>query len=196
MTHPYATLPHIPLAPDTGFVTTEDAPEPADLDTPAEVAMTRFSQRHPVTIEPGASIDTALDRMKAAGVRMLFVVNEAHCIVGLITSSDILGEGPVKIAQQSRMRHDEITVDMIMTPQDKVTVLDMASVANAKIGHVLATLKAVNRRHMFVVERDGEGGQRVVGLFSATEIGRALGRDLREEVAPAHSLAELVQSLR
>lgn len=196
MHHPFATLPHISLRPRTSFLDTTDPPERYTVDSPALSVMTQFRYRHPVTVDSRVGIDDALDKMKAAGVRLLYVVDESKYIVGLITTTDIMGELPIKIVRASRLQRADITVGMVMTPQAQVSVLKLKTVENARIGHIIATLKELDRRHMFVVDvREPDGEQIVVGMFSASEIGRGIGQDLREEVAPAHSLAELVQTL-
>ena len=46
----------------------------------------------------------------------------------------------------------------------------------AKVGDIVATLKALKRQHAMVGERDPISGQvRIRGVFSATQIGRQLG---------------------
>ena len=45
----------------------------------------------------------------------------------------------------------------------------------AKVGDILATLKASGRQHAMVVEENADGSQTVRGLFSVTQIARQLG---------------------
>jgi len=63
----------------------------------------------------------------------------------------------------------------VMTPQDRLQVLNLEDVRAAKVGHIVATLKAAGRQHALVVEIDGSGRQAVRGMFSATQIARHLG---------------------
>ena len=196
MTHEFKTLPHVPLSLRTTFALTSDPPQLLDPDSPAIEVMTSFRNVNPVTADANMSIDDVQEKMKAAGVRLLFVVDDSRCIVGLITATDIMGEKPIKMAQELRIPHSDIHVGMIMTPQSEVGVLTMASVENAHIGHIVATLKAMERRHALVVQTDeASDEQSVIGMFSASQIGKSIGRDMREDVVSAHSLAELVRAI-
>jgi hypothetical protein len=51
----------------------------------------------------------------------------------------------------------------------------LEDVFKAKVGDILATLKASGRQHAMVVEEAADGTQTVRGLFSATQIARQLG---------------------
>src|SRR5258708_7076296 len=48
--------------------------------------------------------------------------------------------------------------------------------AQMRVGHIVATLKAVGRKHLMVSE---EGGRRIRGLFSASQVARQLGMELQ-----------------
>jgi hypothetical protein len=73
------------------------------------------------------------------------------------------------------IRREELVVRDIMTPQDRLEVLNLADVRVAKVGHIVATLKQSGRQHALVVDV-GEGGRHTVrGVFSATQIARQLG---------------------
>jgi len=79
----------------------------------------------------------------------------------------------------------------VMTPQEKLEVLEMADVRAAKVGHVVATLKKAGRQHAVVVERDARGRQLVRGLFSATQVARQLGVTIQtSEIARTFSEIE------
>ena len=60
-----------------------------------------------------------------------------------------------------------------------------------RVGHVVATLKSVQRQHLMVAE---EGGRRVRGLFSASQIARQLGIEL-QTFAVAQSFADIEAAL-
>ena len=68
----------------------------------------------------------------------------------------------------------------------------MISVRNALVGHIIETLRQLERQHILVLEIDeATKVQTVRGLFSTSRIGRQLGENITAEVAPAHSLAEM-----
>ena len=192
MADAFATLSHIRLQSGTGFERPPELPRLVHLDSPALEVMTDFQVVHPVTISPLISIDEALETMKTRGVRLLLVTGESDELVGLITAKDIQGEKPIKIAQESRVTHSEITVEAVMTPQSDIEVLNMLSVRNAQVGHIVATLQALARQHALVVEVDRETKEQCVrGIFSTSQISRQLGVNAAEVVARDSTLAEI-----
>ena len=66
-------------------------PEIVKLDSPAAAVMTNFKVVHPIATRPEVAIDVALNKMKTTGIRLLFVVNDAGQIIGLVTAKDIMG---------------------------------------------------------------------------------------------------------
>jgi CBS domain-containing protein len=192
MADAFATLSHIRLKPGTGFDRPPELPRLVHLDSPAFEVMTDFRFVHAVTIAPEVSIDEALKTMKTRGVRLLLVTGEGNELVGLITAKDIQGEKPIKIAQESRIPRTEITVEAVMTPQSAIEVLNMLSVRNAQVGHIVATLQALARQHALVVEVDQETKEQCVrGIFSTSQISKQLGVNAAEVVARDSTLAEI-----
>lgn len=193
----FAALSSVPLQPHSGFVHPPEPPELIHLDSPAVTVMTDFKFVHPVTVDPEIGIDDALKKMKTAGVRLLFVTNENNQVIGVITANDIMGEKPIKLVEKARIQRTNIKVSTIMTAQTDITVLNMLSVRRAQAGHVIETLHQLERQHVLVVELDEVARtQKLVGMFSTSRISKLLGRDVTEAVAPAHSLAEIVQQIR
>jgi len=175
-----------------------EMPELVKVEDPATYVFTDFTHNMPAIIGPEVSIDKALNRMRKSAVRLLLVVDKDEAVetasssrpptvIGQITSCDILGEAPVRIAQSSGMRHSEITVNMVMTPRKDIDVVEWSHIKNAKVGHVLATMHHRQGCHILVSE---EGMIR--GIFSMSEISRHLGHDESEPLMCANSLSELV----
>ncbi len=145
------------------------------FDDPAESVMTDLKLVNAVLIGPEDSIDAANKHMIQRGVRLLLVVDANRKITGLITATDILGEKPLQLIAERGGRHEDIQVRDIMTPQQRLEVLRMDDVRNAKVGHIVATLKKSSRQHALVVEINDDNQQIICGLFSATQIARQLG---------------------
>jgi CBS-domain-containing membrane protein len=193
MKREFAALSHVPLDAGTTFVSPPDLPYLVHLDSPAADVMTNFEFVRPVTTSVNVRIDDALEHMKSSGVRLLLVTDDENRITGLITAKDLQGERPIKIVQEDRVPRSQITVGMIMTRQSAITVLNMVSVRSAQVGHILESLHELERQHALVVDVDDTTGrQKVHGMFSTTQIYKQLGKEVTEEVAPAHSLAEMV----
>jgi CBS domain-containing protein len=145
-------------------------------DSPAIEAMTDFSRVTTVTITPDAMVDEANARMISRGVRLLMVVGKDDALAGLITARDILGEKPLQIAQARGGKRDELTVGDLMTPIGSIDTLDLDDVLKVHVADILSALKTLGRQHILVEDIDPTTGlPRVRGLFSATQIGRALG---------------------
>lgn len=192
MEHAYASLSVVALYPQTTFERPPEPPELVHLDSPALEVMTDFEHVHAVATTPETSIDDALECMKTKGVRMLLVLDDAETVVGVVTAKDIQGERPIKIVQEHRTPRSAIKVSTVMTPQAKITALNLTNVRNAQVGHIVQTLHDLERQHIFVVDFDETGQtQRLRGLFSTSQIARQLGSDISEAVPSAHSLAEI-----
>jgi len=188
----YLPLTFVALQPGVAYARPAQAlPETVTLDDPALQVMTDFQSVTAIIILPGDTVDEAHSRMIQRGVRLLLVVDQNRGILGLVTATDILGEKPVQVAVQRGLKSGEIQVRDIMTPQERLEVLDLAEVRGAKVGHVVATLRKAGRQHALVVERDAQGRQTVRGLFSATQAARQLGMSIQmSEVARTFSEIE------
>ncbi len=152
------------------FVRPPSLPRVIRLDDAALDVMTDFNQVPPLTVRPDTAIDSALETMKVAGVRLLLVVDAADQILGLITSYDVQGERPIELASETRVARSEIRVTMVMTPRAAIDVLPIGTVRRIKVGHVVETLRHFERQHLLVVDAE----QRVCGLFSMSQIRKQL----------------------
>jgi CBS domain containing-hemolysin-like protein len=177
---------HLPLLPDPVRVDTED---------PALEVMTDFRRVRAITVPVSMTMEFAAQRMRSNRVHLLLVTDENNLVLGLVTSTDIEGDKPVRLVHDRGLRRDEITVGDIMTPRERLEVIDYDEVTHACVGQVVATLKAVGRQHAMVVDRDTQGRQRVRGLFAASQLGRQLGAPI-QTVEIARSFAEIETALR
>jgi len=180
----------IPLQAKLPIEHPEDPPELVHFHDSAMLVFTDFERVYPVTITPDRTIDYALHKMKNAGVRLLIAVDKKHRMIGLITADKIMGGDPVRLAKYRKLDHSQITVAMLMQPQQTIKVLELSHLRDARVGHIVATLHRLEQKYVFVVD-DGK----VRGLFSAKQISRQLGRNIMEAEMPAHSLAEMVHSI-
>lgn len=172
----YAPVPFTRLKPGTAFHSpTQALPERVSLEHPAIEVMTDLKKVSAVVIRPDDSVDEAHRTMVQRGVRSLLVLDHDRKVAGLITARDILGEKPVRVVAQRGCRRDEVLVSDIMTPRERLEVMDMDDVRSARVGNIVATLKACRRQHAMAVERDPGGKETLRGLFSTTQIARQLG---------------------
>lgn len=150
------------------------------LDDPAITVMTDLKKVSAVTIRPEISIEIANQRMKQRGVRMLLVTDDREDIIGIITSTDLMGPKPMTLIQERGGVFRDLQVRDIMTGHDQLEVLCMEDVEKAVVGQVVATLQQSGRQHALVADRmpGEERAQSLRGIFSAAQIARQLDTDL------------------
>lgn len=149
-------------------------PAPVRVDSSALEVMTDLSKIPAATVSPDDALSNANQSMLLRGVRQLIVSDSQGKILGVITATDLLGERPVLVAQSRGIKRSELLVGDVMTPMEKMEVLQLADVMRAEVGHIVATLKSASRVHALVVEE--RNGQQVLrGIFSASQIARQLG---------------------
>ncbi len=156
---------------------------------PAVSVMTDFTKTAVFSIGEDVGIDPSLLYMKAVGVRFLFVKDAENRLVGLVTTTDIQGEKPLRHLRSGNFTRADVLVKHIMTPVSQWEVTDYSDVEKAKVSQVVDSFKAAGRRHLVVAERD-----LVRGIFSATRVEQALGVKL-DIVRTARSFAEIERAL-
>lgn len=187
----YVPLSPSTLLPGTGFAhPAHMLPERVGFDESALSVMTDLELAGAVLIRPNDGIEEANRRMMQRGVRLLLVVDESRTVAGLITANDILGEKPLQVITERGGRRQDIVVRDIMTPQDRLEVLNLQDVRHSRVGHIVATLKESGRQHAVVVDSGSNGRQRVRGLFSLSQIARQLGVSLQTSEI-AHTFSEI-----
>ncbi len=170
--------------------------ERARIDSPALDVMTDLRQIPAATIDLEAPVDAANRFMIRRGVRLLLVSDDAHRVLGLITSNDILGEKPVQFALERGIKRQEIRVRDIMTPCAQLEVLFHSDLVRAEVGHIVATLQRAGRQHALVADMGDDGKTVTVrGIFSASQIARQLGVAINTTEV-ARNFAEIGAALR
>lgn len=175
----YAPIASAKLEAGASFHRTERTFDLIKLDDPAVTVMTDFKKVSALTIAEKAPIEAANARMKHRGVRLLLAVNDDDTVVGLITSTDLLGAKPIQHIQKHGGAYHDILVQDIMTPQDKLEVICMDDINRSRVGNVVATLKQAGRAHALVVDRhESENRQVIRGIISVSQIARQLGIEI------------------
>jgi len=196
MTDQFRALPYQTIAANAKVNRrTTRRPTNVSLTDPASMVMTDIRAVAPFSIDPKSSIDSANTKMIACGVRLLFVTESNGDLVGLITSTDLLGEKPVQFITKNGGTRDEILVKDMMTVKENLDALDLSSVTNASVGDIVETMKQVKRQHMLVVDGRGDINQETIcGLYSTTQISRQLHINI-EHSGLAGSFADIEKVL-
>ena len=168
-------------------------PDRVTPESPALDAMTDLARVAAATIGPDASLTRAEEHMRHAGVRLLFVMGAGHALMGLITLTDLKGGRPMQFQRDMGVSLSEIRVGDIMTPVGRLEAMTLHDVEGARIGDVVETLKRTGRQHALVVDRTPRGPA-IRGIFSASRIGRQLGKPV-ETSGIAYTFAELEAAL-
>ncbi|MEJ8840269.1 CBS domain-containing protein [Ramlibacter sp. AN1133] len=190
----YAALPVLPKIGTTRVCRPEQGQPGVALDSPAMLVMTDLKRVAAAVISPQDTMDRAHAFMMQRGVRMLLALDDRQNLAGIVTTNDILGEKPVAVVQERRIRHDEILVADVMTPAERLDAFDMHAVQSAQVGQVVASLQQARRHHAIVVQTSADGTREVRGIFSLSQIARQLGMALQLP-AEAKSFAEIEAAL-
>jgi CBS-domain-containing membrane protein len=190
----YSALPVLPKIGTIRVCRPEQGQPGVTLDSPAVLVMTDLKRVSAAVVSPRETMDGAHALMMRRGVRMLLAMEDHQLLAGIITTNDILGEKPVAVAQERRIRHDAILVADVMTPADRLEAFDMHAVQSARVGQVVASLQRARRHHALVVQVGPDGQREVRGIFSLSQIARQLGMPLQLP-SEAKSFAEIEAAL-
>lgn len=174
------------VTPDRGF-------KELTLDDPAIAVMTdhRLEQANTCLID--TSIDRALKRMTYEKNNILLATDTDDHILGLISSSDISGEKPVKYIQETGKTHDQIMVRHLMTYIEDIPSLTLQDVLDGSIGDVLFTLNEIGSGVALVTSLDQDNTV-IRGILNAQAIARLL--NIFFEPSPrAKSFADYTKAL-
>lgn len=167
------------LEAQVGYASPKHAlPDNVTLDSPAIDVMTDFTRVSAIYISPFRTIEQAEQRMISSGIRLLFVANQYHQVIGIITARDFDGDRIIRRANETGVGRKELLVRDIMTPQHQIEVLEIGDIARACVGDLVETLRSMGRQHALVVDHDPTGKQLIRGMLSTTQIGKQLGMDI------------------
>ena len=176
------------------FVSRPAPPKSVTLESPALDVMTDLRHTHAAVIEPHVTLESANAYMMQRGVRSLLVLNQDRALGGIITSTDVLGEKPLRFIEERRVKHHEILVSDIMTPLDRLEAIPLEEARHAKVGHIISSLRDTGRQHTLVIEKPVLGKVQVCGIFSLSQIEKQLGAPIGS-TGVANSFAEIEATL-
>lgn len=161
------------------------------LDDSAMEVMTDLSQVTAISVNPCASLQNATDRMITSNVQLLFVTNQHHEVMGIVTRNDLSGEKAMQHVAEAGGKMDDVMVRDIMTPRFKLEALKMEEVARARVGDLVETFKRMGRQHALVIEPSGDEQKFIIkGILSTTQLSKQLGKPVSSSHM-AGSLADL-----
>lgn len=171
----YDSLPQVRLTGAVCELARSQQEGRARLDSPAIDVMTDLRRIPAASIAVLTDLPEANRIMILRGVRMLFVIDSASRVLGLITTADLLGEKPMKVGRALDVPFADLAVHHVMTPLDALEAVSLDDVMRAQVGHVVATLKRAGRQHALVLEAGPDAKVIIRGIFSSSQIARQLG---------------------
>jgi len=165
------------------------ASTPVDASSPALEVMTDYRRQAPVTISRNASLDEANRLMTLCKVQYLLVTDEQQQLLGIVTEAGTRGNQPLAVAHRMGVRPGELVVANVMIDKhNEAEVMHLRDVAHARVGNVVATLKALGTPLCLVVDHDEEDHHILCGIFSLSRIQRRMGiQPETEEIAQTFS---------
>ncbi len=152
-------------------------PWQVELRDPAVSVMTDFRVRAMFKVEPDETIESTLQKMKVAGLRIAFVKEKgSEKLLGSITSYDIMGEKPMRYLQSvgfsehSGITYKDVRVSDIMELTKDWVVAELHDVEKANVQHILEALQKTGRTHLPVLDLQSGKEPRLRGLFSSAKI--------------------------
>lgn len=190
----YKSLPITMIDTDVTYnKPTQAFKERVSLEDPAIEVMTDFTKVTAMSINPCANLEQARERMISSGVQMLFVTNQYHEVMGLITINDLTGPKPMQTLSENGGKMEDIMVRDIMTPRLKLEALEYSDILKSHVGDLLETFKRMGRQHALVVENDAaDGKQTIRGVLSTTQLSKQLGYEIQSSHM-ASNIAEMAQ---
>ena len=151
-------------------------PWQVELTDPAISTMTDFRVSALFRVDPEENIDEALNKMKVAGLRLAFVIDEkSEIIQGAITSYDIMGEKPMRYLQSmgfvdSGVTYKDIQVKDIMDKVSDWVSVELKNVETCSVQSVLDVFQKTGRTHIPVLDTKEGKEHRLCGLFSSSKV--------------------------
>lgn len=156
--------------------------------------LTDFQSLKPQSVAADTPIDEAHLKMRYSGVRLLFVTDKQDHCIGILTSKEVIGTRRINLAMQQRnLDRNEITVDMIMTPWNKLSAMTYEQLSALTIEDLVLIMEDVTEQHLLVTQYDAQHELTIRGLISATDIQSAVGKEVNTVVPMARSFADICQ---
>lgn len=141
-------------------------------------------------LDSSTTLTAAEQVLRAAHIRHAWVTDNNGDRVGLIALQDLTSGKAIQLAHDLRITHNEIEINELFTPFDKLPTVQLKHLNKAAIGDVAVTLQKTNASFL-LVRNDDE----LVGVISALKIAEVTGESVR--FAPmVNSFADLIYTLK
>ena len=168
-------------------------PRPIDLihlEDPATTIYTDYNQKRCRIVSQSDKLEYAEYIMQRDSTHELVVEDSDRVVVGILSTTDVMGPKALTAANKQRVHHDDLTVKAVMTPLDKTPIIDAGILVHAKVGNIIATMN--DRKAKFLlVSKETKDGYELAGLFSLVTISQQLHKDVAAAAGLTESLLDL-----
>lgn len=144
--------------------------EQTTLNSPATEIFTDFKQSIPLKIEGSTLAVDALNLMIKSHVQMKIVVSKEDEFLGVISTKELTEQHIVSEVAKGTPR-DEILVEEMMLPRERLSVFDYKELKRSKVSDVIYALEQNGLSHCLVVDR---AAHQIRGVISSSDIARKL----------------------
>lgn len=182
----YQSSPQVTLPLNTKIT----AQSLAKWSDPAVLVADSLLTKLPVQVHTSTLLKHADAIMDGTHSRYALVLNHQDELVGVLALRDLHGRKAVQKARDLNLAHDDLSVDYLMTPIQRLPVISQAQLQQAQIGDIVATLQSSG--HDFILVQ--EAGK-LVALIASLNIVERTGESVQVR-HHADSFAELLYVLK
>jgi hypothetical protein len=185
----FTALPTIHLPSDKSM----SKPRPLGLlhlDDSAREIYVDYNQKRCRTITQSDKLEYAEYIMQRDSTHELVVEDNRRYVVGILSTSDMMGPKALTAANTQRIHHDDLLVNAVMTPLFNTAIIDESILVHAKIGHIIATMNDHKTKFLLVAKHTNDDYE-LCGLFSLVAISHLLHKDVVKAAGISDSVLDL-----
>lgn len=161
----------------------------AKWSDPAVLVADSLLTNLPVQVHTSTLLKHADAIMDGTQSRYALVLNQQDELVGVLALRDLYGRKAVQKARDLNLTHDELSVEYLMIPIQRLPVISQKQLDQAQIGDIVATLQSSGYDFILVQEAGA-----LVALIASLNIAERTGESVQVR-HHADSFAELVYIL-
>jgi CBS domain-containing protein len=160
------------------------------LEDPATEVYVDFAESRCRAVSQSDKLEYAEYILQRDRSHELIVEDNDRHVVGILSTTDVIGPKALTAASKQRVAHDELLVKAVMTPLEQIPVIDNGILVHAKIGNIIKTMNE-NKAKFLLVVKESDDGHELCGLFSLLSISQQLHRDVAKAAGIPESILEL-----
>jgi CBS-domain-containing membrane protein len=163
-----------------------------DLEDSADEIYMDYHLKRCRTITQSDKLEYAEYLMQRDSAHELVVEDNDRHVVGILSTSDLMGPKALTAANNQRIHHNDLLVKAVMTPLSHIPIMDEAILVHAKVGHIITTINE-HQAKFLLVAKQVNASYELSGLFSLVAISHLLHKDVAKAVGISDSILDLKQ---